>query len=99
TEEIYRAWVFNSHISVEAVIGNTDCESFALSATVNATPMVYYDLSTNAEIVLPNEITTEWLQGENLIGNSSELTIFNPPAEVTEYTFRATDSYGCQAVS
>ena len=99
TEEVYRSWVFNNLTSATAAIGESDCESFILQGTSATTPMIYYDLSTNTAIELPNMITTEWLLGETVIGNTPQLQINNPPSVITEYTFRVTDSYGCQTTT
>ncbi|HZH73984.1 MAG TPA: gliding motility-associated C-terminal domain-containing protein [Mariniphaga sp.] len=99
TEEVFRAWVFYNLLSATAAIGNSDCESFMLQGNFTSTPMTYYDLSSNTAIELPNNISTEWLIGETVIGNTPELNIFNPPSAVTEYTIRISDSYGCQTTA
>lgn len=97
TTEISRAWIFNNWISATAEVTESDCESFRLNGSFLSSPMIYNDLSSNAELEVFKDIQVEWKQGEATIASVINPQIFDPPTSDTEYTFRVYDTFGCEA--
>jgi len=99
TNEIYRGWIFNDYIASNAMISNSNCESFILQGSFSSDPIIYYDLSDNSEILLDREIKTEWKEGESLITSLATTQIYDLPAEDKDYTFRVYDRFGCETAT
>lgn len=98
TTLIYRAWVFNARISATAGVGESTCTFFSLSGSVDASRLVYYDLSDNTGLEVDRQTETEWLEGQDVIAVTPETQVFDPPAADTEYSFRVTDRFGCESM-
>lgn len=97
SSEVYRAWVFNNWITAAATITDSDCESFTLVGSFNSADLVYYDLSSNAEVELQKTINVEWYEDEVNWSTNLSFQMFDPPTEDTEYSFRVYDQFGCEA--
>ncbi len=99
TSEVYRAWVFNDWTITQAVVGNSDCESFQLLGSYKTANLAYYDLSTSAPVSIAKNITTEWFEGSVKLSDQINFSVFNPPTSNTDYTLQVSDQYGCQSGS
>jgi gliding motility-associated-like protein len=95
--KIYTAWVFNNYIEVTAIIPKSDCNSFSLSGTVNSPKYSYTDLPTGIPKELSNSVQVTWSVNNKAFSTFATATIFDPPTKNTDYTFEATDRFGCSA--
>jgi gliding motility-associated-like protein len=96
TEIIHRAWVFSNWISASASVTESNCESFTLTGTFLSSPVIYYDLGTNAEIEVFKDLRVEWKQGETTVASVLTPQFFDPPTSDTEYSLRVYDRFGCE---
>ncbi len=96
TTQILRAWVFNNRNNAEAVISESNCTFFTLRASLEEVPLVYYDLSSLAPVVLDKDLRTEWRQGDDILSLLAVRQVYDPPAKDTEYTLMVTDRFGCE---
>lgn len=96
TTEIKRAWVFNHWLSSTAEVTESTCNYFRLAGNFVSGEMTYYDLQSNAELVVFKDVQAEWLQGETFVSNVLTPTIYDPPTKDTKYTLRVYDRFGCE---
>ena len=96
---VYRAWVLNDWFFVSASIPVSNCSYFTLSGTHTTAVLKYYDLQTNAEIILNKQVKVQWITGNEVIATIPDKQVSDPPAKDTEYTFRVYDKYSCQGVA
>lgn len=98
--EEFRAWVFISEPVVEANIVNILCGQIAFSGIAHAEGFTYYDLSSEVEVILPNNRTFLWSSNTGaVIPNPStnlEPITYLPPVVDTWYILTVTDTYGCR---
>lgn len=97
--EIYRAWSLTDHISANAKVTSSNCQSFILDGSYDTEPMIYYDLSNNEQLELIRTINAEWKQEEATIARVLKPQIFDLPYNDTEYTLRVYDQFGCEAIA
>lgn len=96
--DVFRAWVFNNWIIAEASVADSNCESFRLSGSFKSAGLVYYDLSSNAEVELQKTINVEWYEGNSKWSTNLNFQIFDPPTENVRYTLHVMDQFGCEGV-
>jgi len=96
SSEVYRAWVFNNWITAEARVVDSNCESFSLAGSFNTAELVYYDLSSNAEVELQKTMQVEWYEDEVSWSTNLSFQVFDPPTEDTEYSLQVYDQFGCE---
>ncbi len=99
TPEIYRAWVFNNWTTSLAEVTESNCMFFTLAGNIRTSQLTYFDLATGQPVTLSKNLQTEWRQGDEIISGNESPSIYNPPAEDTEYTLVLTDRFGCESVS
>ncbi len=97
TTEIYRSWVFNNHITANAFISGSTCDSFTLESEVSSSPLNYYDILNNTDLEVINDLKVEWIREQETIGVLPQWIVYRPPAENTQYTLRVYDLFGCEA--
>ncbi len=95
TTVIDRAWVFNNWTIVDGYITNSNCESFYLNGSFSTANLTYYDLSTNAPVIVLKDVEVEWTEGESKISSMLSWTYYSPPTENTTYTLNVYDKYEC----
>jgi len=116
TDTVFRAWVFRNDPLVEVEKDITGkirtyaytCDYLELEATAIADTVLYYDLSTNQALYLPNGLEFEWTSDNanmKIPGATALLYIYidndvtkgpeypRPPAEDTRFTLTARDSF------
>jgi len=93
--KIYTAWVFNNYNEVTAEIAKSDCSSFTLSGTVDPAKFTYTDFTTGTSKELNKTVQVSWSAGGKVFSTFSTAQVFNPPTKDTDYTFEASDQFGC----
>lgn len=96
TTETYRAWVFNTRIKPEGSVAESNCKFFTLTGSYTASEIVYYDLTSKAEVKMNRDLKVQWLENQKLVASVAATQVFNPPTKNTDYTFRVYDKFGCE---
>ena len=99
TSVVDRAWVFNDWFTSGATITESTCDWFKLTGEYTTGEFKYYDLSSNAELLVNKNIRVEWSTGSETVAAVLNPQIYNPPAKDTDYTFRIYDKFSCQSTS
>ncbi|WP_321371665.1 gliding motility-associated C-terminal domain-containing protein [uncultured Draconibacterium sp.] len=99
TTEVHRAWVFNNWMYAGGKVTVSDCEHFVIDGEMKSAVLTYYDLNTNAPVFVNKDVQVEWLEDGDRIASVLNLTVYDPPAENTNYTLRVYDKFGCDAQS
>ena len=95
----FRAWVFNSWLQVTAAVTESTCTSFHLESTVTGSTFVYYDITSNQQVVMaPNE-TYAWYDGDTRLTTQSSFTNYDVPAQNTDFRVEVINRAGCTATS
>ena len=97
--QIYRAWVLNSWYTATAGIENSTCDGFRLVSEHETGELAYYDLSTNAPVLLNKQVKVQWIAESNIVATIADFNVTEPPTKNTDYTFRVYDQYGCQGTA
>ncbi|WP_319478978.1 gliding motility-associated C-terminal domain-containing protein [uncultured Draconibacterium sp.] len=97
TTETDRAWVFNNWMYAGGEVTVSDCEHFVIAGEMNSAVLTYFDLSNNAPVFVNKDVQVEWLEDGDRIASVLNLTVYDPPAENTNYTLRIYDKYDCDA--
>jgi gliding motility-associated-like protein len=94
--ETFRAWVFNNRHNASAAIAGSGCSSFTLESTFDSGTLVYYDLSSQAPVLLNRELQVEWRKDEEVVARTASVLIVDPPSKETVYTMVLSDRFGCE---
>ena len=97
TTEVDRAWVFNNWMYAGGEVAVSDCEHFVMNGEMKSAVLTYYDLSSNAPLFVNKDVQVEWLENGDRIASVINLTVYDPPAENTNYTLRVYDKFDCDA--
>lgn len=92
---IHRAWVFNNWSYAQGEVTDSDCEGFSLNGNFSTADLVYYDLVDNSPVEVYKDTQVRWMEGEVKIASTTNMQIFDPPTEDTEYTFEVYDKFDC----
>lgn len=92
---LYRAWVMNSWMSVEAKITESNCQYFTLSSSASGSDYSYHDLSSSQLVTLSPLYKYQWYLDAQLVSSNSNPTIYNPPTKNSTYELVVTDRAGC----
>ncbi|TNF44067.1 MAG: T9SS type B sorting domain-containing protein [Bacteroidetes bacterium] len=99
TTFVQRAWVFNNWFTSAASISESNCEWFKLQGEYTTGELKYYDLASNAEIIINKEIKVLWKRGDDNVATVLSPQVFDPPTTDTEYTLRVYDKFSCEGTS
>ena len=112
TDTLFRAWIFRNDPRVELVNENGlvkpynfTCDYLVLESILVADTILYYDLTSNQRLSIPNNLSFEWTSdndGYEIPGATvlTDITIYNnppssrPPTKDTRFTLTAVDSFG-----
>jgi len=113
TDTTFRAWIFRNDPLVEVGKDTTGsiqpynytCDYLVLNSILMADTILYYDLTSNQELSIPNALSFEWTSdndGYEIPGATvlTDITIYNnppfsrPPTKDTRFTLTAVDSFG-----
>ncbi|GET31054.1 gliding motility-associated C-terminal domain-containing protein [Prolixibacter sp. SD074] len=95
----FRSWVFNSWLQVTAAVTASTCSSFHLESTVTGSTFIYYDISSNQQVVLAPNDTYAWYDGGSRLSTQPAFTMYDVPAQNTDYRLEVTNRAGCAATS
>ncbi|GET32060.1 hypothetical protein PbJCM13498_09230 [Prolixibacter bellariivorans] len=95
----FRAWVFNSWLQVTAAVTASTCTSFHLESTVTGSTFIYYDITSNQQLVLAPNDTYAWYEGETRLATQASFTTYDVPAQNTDYRVEVRNRAGCTASS
>ena len=95
----FRAWVFNSWLQVTAAVTASTCTSFHLESTVTGSTFIYYDITSNQQLVLAPNDTYAWYEGETRLATQASFTTYDVPAQNTDYRVEVTNRARCAATS
>ena len=98
-QEVFTVWVFNNWFTLEAAIPESTCDYFDLSASMEGSPLTYYDPATKAPIEMARNMKYTWRSPDETIGVSPVTRVGNPPFTDTGYSVEAEDRFGCIAVA
>ena len=96
TNEIFRAWIFNTWIQAEGIVTYPSCESFALNGSFTSSEIKYNDLLSNTEVTLSRDMKVQWKEGDVVLSAVTNPELFDPPASNIDYIFRVYDRLGCE---
>ena len=99
TDYSFRAWVFNSWLQVTAAVTASTCSSFHLASTVTGSGFTYYDITSNQQVTLSTGDTYAWYDGDSRLTTQSGFTIYDVPAQNTDYRVEVTNRAGCSATA
>ena len=95
----YRAWVFTSWLQVTAAVTQSTCTSFGLESTMTGSSFIYYDITSNQQVVLAANNTYTWYEGDTHLATQPSITIYDVPAQNIDYRVEVTNRAGCTSTA
>lgn len=92
---VFRAWVFNSWLEVDATLVASNCDFLQLSGDIWGFTTSYLDLSTGQVVVINPENSMAWYEGDTRFALSKSPSIYGPPSVDKTYRFEVVSREGC----
>lgn len=99
TNYSFRAWVFNSWLQATAAVSASTCTSFQLESTVTGSTFAYYDITSNQQVTVASNDTYAWYGGDVRLSTQPAFTMYDVPAQNTDYRLEVTNRAGCLATA